>query len=187
MRKSRISKTVLFGLALLAVQTSGVKADELATLQKGAEVRLTVTREFDGDAHTQTMKGILVKWDETTITLDQEGSVVPVTIEREHVTRVENRVGGSKRGTSALIGLGVGGAVGALLGYAGGDDEPGIMSMSAGSKAAAGAVTFGVLGALVGVLIGPGEQWEDVSADHLQLGLGSMPNGETGFIITRRF
>lgn len=98
MRKSNITKTVLFGLILLAAQSSGVKAGESATLQEGAEVRVTVTREFDGEQHTQTMKGTLV-----------------------------------------------------------------------------------------GALVGPGERWEDVSEDNLQLGLGSMPNGKTGFIIARRF
>jgi hypothetical protein len=41
-----------------------------------------------------------------------------------------------------------------LLGFAAGDDDPGILAMSAGDKAAIGAVLLGVAGAGIGGLVG---------------------------------
>ena len=54
----------------------------------------------------------------------------------------------------ALIGLGAGAAIGAIAGYASGDDPPGLFSATATEKGAAAAIFLGLTGALVGTLIG---------------------------------
>jgi len=177
----------MLALALLAVPAAGSDAEELATLEEGALIKVTVTTSHDGKSRSETIKGTLVEWGETFITLIPENSIIPMTIDRKLVTKLQTRTDPSRRGRSALIGLGVGAGLGALIGYADGDDPPGMMSMDRTAKAATGAVTLGLVGALVGVLIGPGERWDDVRTKELFLNLGSMPNGETGFIITRRF
>lgn len=51
-------------------------------------------------------------------------------------------------------GLVIGGASGALLGFASGDDDPGWFSFTADEKAAMGAMGFGILGAVTGGVIG---------------------------------
>ena len=59
---------------------------------------------------------------------------------------------GSLKG--ALIGLGCDAAMGALIGFASGDDPPGWFSYTAAEKAGGLAVFGGLTGALVGALIG---------------------------------
>ncbi len=54
------------------------------------------------------------------------------------------------------MGLGtlIGGGFGGFLGLASGDDPPGWFSMTAGEKAAVGAIAFGAVGFLVGTIAG---------------------------------
>lgn len=65
-----------------------------------------------------------------------------------------------------VIGLLAGGAGGAVIGYANGDDDPGIVSFSAGEKAIILGVVLGGAGALIGGIAGalsPGEEWQRIS------------------------
>jgi hypothetical protein len=65
-----------------------------------------------------------------------------------------------------VIGLLAGGAGGAVIGYANGDDDPGIVSFSAGEKAIILGVLLGGAGALIGGIAGalsPGEEWQRIS------------------------
>jgi hypothetical protein len=73
------------------------------------------------------------------------------------------------RGGSALRGAGIGlltfGVGGALLGYASGDDPPGMLSFSARENAVIGAVVFGAIGMVGGAIIGGAsraERWYPV-------------------------
>jgi hypothetical protein len=61
-----------------------------------------------------------------------------------------------KSGFLKGIGLGLltGGATGVLLGFAGGDDDPGWFSMTAGEKAALGGLALGIIGTGIGGLCG---------------------------------
>jgi hypothetical protein len=52
------------------------------------------------------------------------------------------------------IGTAVGGGLGALIGFASGDDPPGFLSFTASEKAGAGAIVLGGLGFLVGTVAG---------------------------------
>jgi hypothetical protein len=188
MLNSRITTIVLLGLVFLAANGDRAAAGEFSILQEGEAVKVTVVSPYDDNSRSQTIKGTLVEWDEESITLVPERSIIPMTIQREHVIRFEIQTGSGRRGTSALIGFGVGALLGGLMGYSGGDDPEGmIMSMDASAKAAGGAVALGLLGAGIGALIGPGAQWEDVPDDGVNLGLGSMPSGETGLFIVSRF
>jgi len=114
-----------------------------------------VTLPLEGEALTyavpgRALTGTLLAMDRESLTVKLGGGGEPVTVMRAAITRLEIRQPGRSRGAGAGVGLLVGGAAGALLGLAGGDDDPGIVSFSAGDKAA----IFGVLGAGVGALVG---------------------------------
>jgi hypothetical protein len=63
-------------------------------------------------------------------------------------------IAGKRRNMMSKAGLGVliGGGIGALLGYAGGDDNHGWFSTTAGQKAIAGGIIFGVIGGVIGLI-----------------------------------
>jgi len=54
---------------------------------------------------------------------------------------------------SMLIGLGIGVVSGTIIGFASGDDPPGIFSFTAGAKATIGAMVLGGLGSFTGFII----------------------------------
>lgn len=92
---------------------------------------------------------------------------------------------GSK--SQALKGLGVGLAsgavVGAFMGLADGDDEPGFIQFSAEEKAAMGAVAFGLIGGVAGLLIGAvsrTDRWEQASLSAATPSVQLRPNGGLG-------
>jgi hypothetical protein len=66
----------------------------------------------------------------------------------------------NNRGRGALEGFGigilVGGVLGAIMGYAEGDDTSGFWRESASEKATYGGIGFGLLGGIVGIIIGAG-------------------------------
>ena len=54
--------------------------------------------------------------------------------------------------SKAGLGVLIGGGFGALLGYGGGDDERGFLKATAGEKAAAFGIFFGVVGGVIGLI-----------------------------------
>ena len=87
-----------------------------------------------------------------------------------------------------MIGLGVGAVLGYFSGLGSGDDPPDEwFGMSAETKAAVGAVFMGLTGAIVGSAVSPGDQYQEIPDDKVQLGFGLSPAGESGIFLTRRF
>lgn len=96
---------------------------------------------------------------------------------------------GSK--TQALRGLGLGlvsGAlVGGLIGLAHGDDESGFIRFSAGENAAMGAVGFGLIGGVSGLVIGAvsrTDRWERASIPAVNPSVQVAPTGRLGVAIS---
>ena len=205
MFKSIKQPAILMALGILLFATSGVLAEEPQNLQVGTKVRATVVKTTPDPAPTSTtsqqvdyskaakksppkqVKGTLVDMDETTITLEISPSKPPIEILRMDVSKLEVSYGKKSRHTGALIGLGVGAGLGAIIGFSGGDDPDGIVSFSAGAKAGMGAFAFGVVGAIIGSVVTPGDKWETVQTHNLQLGFSKGAHGETGFILSARF
>lgn len=156
-------------------------------LEPGAHVRATVIDSTGGTAETRDVSGTLVNLDESTITMMEGKSDSSSIILRDDIADLEVRVQQGRKLMGTAIGLLVGGAFGALIGYSDGDDPPGMMSMDAGAKAATGAVFFGSIGALIGALASPGEKWQDIPSDTIQLGVMRGARGENGFVIALRF
>jgi|GEM_PF-2380968 len=182
---------------LLAVATAAFAADP-PSLEPGAWVRATVVDTTGGKEKSRDVTGTVVSLDSTTITIDgtyadsstEISSSTDSTIEipRDNITSLETRVQKSKKGKGALIGLGAGVALGVMSGLASGDDSPDqLISWSAGTKAAVGGVFWGLLGALIGSLASPGDKWQEIPENKVQLSFGLAPAGQTGIFLTRRF
>jgi len=215
MLKSIRRKSILLGLSLVVIFTSGVLAEETPVLQVGAKIRATVPKEYSAytlppsgnettnvwldDFDTKPLEteqftkltGTLLFFDETTITLIVSPHEPSVQILRQDISKLELFKGTRSGGAGGVLGLGVGAALGYVMGIALGDDPPPDafmeMSMSAENKAAAGAVIFGAIGALVGSRVYGGDVWETVQTHNLQLGFSKGSHGETGLILSARF
>jgi hypothetical protein len=106
------------------------------------------------------------------------------SVPTESITRLAVNAGPRSRSAALGRGLGfgflAGAAVGAMLGYADGDDECAegdwcILDLSAGDKAVVGGAVIGGLGAAIGALVGafyPGERWERVPVRRVAAGPG---------------
>ena len=120
-----IQQAAMTGLGLLILAASGARAEEPHTLQEGARVRATMAVETAPIGnHPIRLEGLLSDMDEATITLVTSPDKPPVAILRVEVSKLEMYKGKKSRGTGALIGFGVGAAVGALIGNPSGYEEP---------------------------------------------------------------
>jgi hypothetical protein len=144
---------------------------------------------------TERVVGTLVAEDERTLILGRPGSKgEPVTIERSTVTSFERSVAGSRRNHGAALGLLIGGAAGALLGYASGDDNQegapfctfggcGQLGPFVPSRAEATVIlgmACGAIGAGVGAVVAHGEQWQRIPDAGLQVGVARVAGGGIG-------
>lgn len=94
----------------------------------------------------------------------------------------------TKVARNAGIGLLMGAGLGAIFGYAAGDDTSCFICFSAEEKAAVGAIGLGAIGLLVGGISGATtreETWRPVSVD--RLGLGIAPDGRPGLVLAFDF
>jgi len=182
-----IARGVLAGMGILMFLAPAIRAGEIPTLEPGAKTRLTVKENENGTGVIRKTSGTVIEAGHESITLKEDGTDTPLVVPREDILILETRVQEGRKIRGTLIGLGVGGAMGAVVGYSGGDDPPGIMSMSAGAKAGVGAVVFGLLGAIFGAVASPGERWQTVPTQDVQIGFAPGPRGETGISLAWRF
>lgn len=100
---------------------------------------------------TKKMEGVLQEVRDSSIIIvsnNQEIEILATEIQEIKI----RQVGAAGRG--ALIGGMVGLGLGTIVGFASGDDEPGIMAFSAEDKAAILGISLGVVGAGIGALAG---------------------------------
>ncbi len=110
------------------------------------------------------------RWDSVT-------SAVPIAA----IERLEVSQGRRSRWLLGLgLGVAVGGATGALVGYASGDDESGFLQFSAGDKAVMLGVALGAVGGVVGLVTGAlsrGDRWQEVPRDRIRVTVAPTRTG----------
>ena len=185
MATARILRTLLVGLSVCTVLQAGAAAAAQDTPAWGSRIRVTVVDP--GKGSTKRLTGTVVASGDTTLTVQTNKSKPPLVIPRANIAGLETSVQPSRKGRGALIGLGVGAFMGAMMGFASGDDPDGLISFTAEAKAGMGAIVLGPLGAIIGALAAPGERWEAVPTDWVRLGFGRSPGGESGIFLTARF
>lgn len=124
-----------------------------------------------------------------TLRLQRDGGEEAVATDR--LTGVDVSLGPRSRGAGAARGAGIGGLAGVLtgaaLGFADGDDPPGLLAFTAEAKAFFGAVVLGAGGAVTGGIIGalaPGHRWRRF--DDASLTVEPAGEGRWALRVTRR-
>lgn len=144
---------------------------QTAALQPGEKVQLTCpaagTPKLVGWFRLIERDSMLLVVQRTRVDPVTRGATsdpVEVRVALDDITRVQRQVGTkSNRARGAAIGFAIGALIGGGIGAASGDDEPGILAMSAGEKAIAAGASLGLLGGLIGfVAAGSSDKWEDV-------------------------
>jgi hypothetical protein len=146
--------------------TTSATADETPPLAAGTRVRVQMSNE------RQRLVGRVFALDNDSLTLQVEKEEAPRVLPRAQVSALAVSAGRRSRGRLALLGAGVGVVVGAVIGFAGGDD-PNVDEggLTAGENAVEGAGIFGAIGALIGLAVPPGERWKEVPLDRVRVSL----------------
>jgi hypothetical protein len=116
--------------------------------------------------------GSMVGMDRNTMTFVLEDGQ-PAVVHRDLIVGIETRVHQS-RGKHALIGAGVGMALGALIGYASyHDSQDEWVVFTRRDTTVMGMIAFGAIGALIGTVSEVGEDWKEVPLDRVELNTAS--------------
>jgi hypothetical protein len=180
---NRLARVVLAGV--LAGAASLALADE-GEGPKAAPTRVRVTAPSASD---RWLTGDLVAIDAGTLVLRRADREVPDRIPLGSITSMDRRLRPGRKLRGLGIGLLAGIAVGAVVGFAAGEDcnAGGIVCFDRGSTAGAGAAGLGLLGMAVGALVAPGEKWEATTAERLRLEAGPARAGGVGARLRVRF
>jgi hypothetical protein len=169
------SALVLFQALLALPCTSALaQAPELA---RGSRVQVT------SPSHAANrLVGTVLSTNGDTLVLAVAGITESIRLPWSGLTEVQVSRGQRRHvGEGMLMGGAIGVGLGVLLGLASGDDDPGILALSAGDKAAIGGVLFGVVGLGIGGLIGARstrERWEQVALGSVATRIGVAPRGD---------
>lgn len=159
--------------AALALATGTVRAAEAVSPDgpvPGQRVRIQAP-----EVSHDTLVGTVSAVDADFITIAVAGRATPLSVPRTRIVKLEVSEGPRSRGTHALIGAGIGLAVGALIG-----STQNAAYIHSGGVAAVGGIVGAGIGALIGVAIPPGDRWAVVPNSHLQVGFaprGTPANG----------
>ena len=167
---------------LLAFPLAALSTQVQPPLESGKRIRVAAPL-----VGSERMVGVYLSHDDTTMQLQTEAQVAPLTIPLVYVTRLELSQG---RKSNALKGLVIDSASGVVLGIVAGlvvGQENGDNPCGGGRPAecaAIGAVAVGATGALVGLGIGAlskSERWNEVSLDRLRVSIVPQRDGRLGF------
>jgi hypothetical protein len=129
--------------------------------------------------------GKLLALDDKNLTLQVEDEMARRILSRERITGLDISAGRRSLGRRALYGAGIGAVAGAVAVYAGPEEEHHLLTEAEGVGMLA--VLFGGTGALVGMVAIPGERWEDVPLDSVQISFRPVPGRGAGVFVTVSF
>jgi len=142
-------------------------------ISDGSQLRLALSGEIG------QLTGTVTSLDESTLTLLVDDS--PRTVRRDWIESAEISRGRRSRFRKTLIGAGIGAVIGVSMGLNSGDDpEDQWFGMTENEKARIGGVVFGLLGAVIGAVLPPGENWQPTALDGLELSSRPVPGGGFG-------
>ncbi len=176
---------VLSAVFLLA-EPSTARSQQVSPVSPGDRVRVNAPM-----VSSDPLVGSLVELTADTCVVTPEYAATAVRYPMVSITEFEVSQG---LRSNTLRGLGIGFAAGATLGIVWGliegDDPEGLLSFTAGEKAALGAVVFGGIGGIVGAVAGAltkTERWREVPLDQLGVTLAPQSGGglSVGLRITR--
>lgn len=161
---------------------SAVWGDETLTIKRGDRVRIVIADEAPRPqrsdiAHDRRLTGKLLELSDSLLTIEITRVGEPVVLPRQDVASLAVSLRRDRRGLGALIGLGVGVGAGVLIGQSSGDDEDCLICFSAGYKAFINALFLAPVGALIGAVAAPAEEWLFVPVDRVRFGFDAGGRG----------
>jgi hypothetical protein len=141
------AKVILGGWGILAVSSVGrvIRGNGDADVWPGSRIRI----RFGGD----TLVGRVASLSTDSLVLEMTGSTR--VLSTADIRDVQVSVGPQSRWAQGFLsGFALGGAGGALLGFASGNDKPGWFSMTSNEKAVFFGATFAFYGSLAGTITG---------------------------------
>ena len=181
--RDRLVRVVALAGVLAGTAWAPLGAQEKGQTAGHGWVRVTAPSTSD-----RRLSGDLVSIDATTLVLRGAGQAAPERIPLSSITSIERRLRPGRKRRGLAIGLLSGAAVGAAIGYVGGDDcNPGGLCIDRGTTAAGAAIALGLVGLAVGALVAPSEQWEATTTERLRVDVGPTPAGGVGARLTVRF
>lgn len=181
-------RRVLILCGALLASASGAGAQETSILKPGTRVRVVIAEgapRYGADEHRK-LTGKLLGLSDSVLTLEMPTAGPPAVLPRRDVASLAVSLGRDQRGTGALIGFGVGIGAGVLVGQVSGDDEDCFICISAADKSLFAALILAPLGALVGALGAPAEEWQLLPLDRVRMGLDST-GGRPAISVGLRF
>ena len=112
----------------------------------------------------------------------------PVVLSREVITGIDMKVSPGRRNRGALVGAAAGAIAGLIAGTVA-DDNSG-SDLFAPSVLESGpmlALLAAPVGAAIGALVAPGEQWQELSSADLRIGYGMTAGAGIGFHVALKF
>lgn len=158
---------VVLAVVLVPSATVGV-AKDAQQLSRGDRVRVEVSTA------EERLVGRLLVLDDKHLNLQVEGEDKPRIFPREDITALAVSGGRRSRGWGVLIGAGAGLALSVALGldeWKNADDYPGWMAI------AIHACFIVPIGAAIGLVVPPGERWENVLPEDIRVSIGPVRGG----------
>jgi len=156
------SSVVNFLAALNTVRKNISKLDEENNLKSRNEPDVIISLK-----DKRLVKGQLIMFSKDNLYLKSENED-PNTLSTSTDLKIPNLsvseiniVGQNNTWSSAGMGALVGLLLGGIIGFAGGDDESGLVQFSSEEKALGLGLTFGILGGLIGLITGSGSSTDD--------------------------
>jgi len=169
-------------ICVLAVALAGSLAAQQPS--RGATVRLHLKRSLG----ISTVTGTLLELTADSVIIAPSGFFHRYGYPRSNLTALDVRTRVRAPVRFVLIGGLMGGAFGAVAGYAGGDDGTSLFADGGRTVigAAAGALVGMVVGAVAAARVGV-ERWRPVDLDQLRVGVSPPPRGRLGLGATISF
>jgi hypothetical protein len=179
-----MTRTILSALALGIACSAVSPAQAPVSLNAGSRIRIRT--------QDSTRILILVGFSTDSVVVRHAADAPLETLPLSQIRRLEVSAGKRTPGQGMRRGLGlgllIGGGTGIVLGLADGDDDPGIVSFTAGEKAMMGGLFLGGLGGIAGLITGgtyPGEQWQRASTTGARLSVVPQSSGGLALTVSR--
>jgi hypothetical protein len=179
-----IRRSILVVLCSLLIVPGTAVAEEPPALELGARVCVFLTEPAQRAAKVKKIGGQLLGMDEATISVGKALTGQLVVIPRQNISSLDFKIRKGQRGRGAKKGMVIGAVIGLVVGFAQGDGDAGSYGPhTAGQKAGIGALTLGSVGALVGAVKSPGEQWQSLPPERIHLSLNSCKGSEERLLL----
>lgn len=173
-------RSTLLLVLLMMVGADAVAAQAVTTLPAGARVRWLEDGDWiEGEVRQSSPRGapilvVIMGGNRTMSPVRRHGLEEEISWTAE---QLQLRTRAADRWRGALIGGAIGVAVGAMIGFADGDDEVGFIQLTAAQKAAMAGIGLGLIGLPVGAIASPGSRWASVGATgdvRVHVGAGAL-------------